>query len=40
MLVCSNFIDYFVIVLDDFGDEIWIYKYNELKGLYGLDKDF
>lgn len=22
MLVCSNFIDYFVIVLDDFGDEI------------------
>lgn len=40
MLVCSNFIDYLVIVLDDFGNEIWIYRYNELKGFYGLDKDF
>lgn len=40
MLICSNFIDYLVLVFDVFGNEIWIFKYSELKGLYGLDKDF
>lgn len=40
MLICSNFIDYLVLVFDVFGNKIWIFKYSELKGLYGLDKDF
>lgn len=38
-LVCSNFIEHYVIALDKTGKKIWIYQHTELKGPYGLDKD-